>query len=504
VTACNRDPWLAGLLVGVLFASTLSLPALRYDGDVNAWEMEAESLVHRGQLAVRAGVAESLPPSAPYFVFNPESGHWYSKYGIGNTFIYAIPLAFERYGLGVTDIAGPETIFGKTAGPYDVTRRLALFNVFNLLLTLWLAGTLYRLARLYTEHPATAVAFALACLYCTYLWNYTRAHSSQIYQVLFFSLAMLHLVRFARGATKRNLLWCILPLVTLCSVKLVFLPLLGVTTFAILLIGWQPNESPISRATENLRNHLGIYAAQAIVPIVVLVVALLLVNEVKFGSAFKFGYEREPNLFAGNLSQSIPAYLFRPRFSIFVHFPLLAVALFGIRRFWQRRAFEIAVPWACFLTMFFIYAKYTYWMGEASYGPRYLLFALPVLSLPVVGQLDALRSSAPSWRRTATALALTLFLGAWVYAQVLANRLEFHAFFRLRTLFLSLERSDPELVAYLRDANTVSFNRAFLNFRDGGEPPFPLAHLETKLNPERYRKLEAAVNAQLGSNHLLF
>jgi len=50
----KRDPWLWGLLGSVLAVGILSMPALRYDGDVNAWEMEAESLVYQGRIAVRA------------------------------------------------------------------------------------------------------------------------------------------------------------------------------------------------------------------------------------------------------------------------------------------------------------------------------------------------------------------------------------------------------------------------------------------------------------------
>ena len=52
------DPPLKRILGIVIAIGMLSLPALRYDGDVNAWEMEAESLVHRGQLSVRASVAD--------------------------------------------------------------------------------------------------------------------------------------------------------------------------------------------------------------------------------------------------------------------------------------------------------------------------------------------------------------------------------------------------------------------------------------------------------------
>ncbi|MCP5044859.1 MAG: hypothetical protein GY944_27845 [bacterium] len=504
MTSAARDPWLWGLLATVLVTSGLSLPALRYDGDANAWEMEAESLVHRGRLAVRASVAESLPPSAPYFVFNRNTGRWHSKYGIGNTVIYALPLAFERYVLGITDLDPPGTIFGKTSGPYATTRRLILFNTFNLLLTLWLASALYRLARLYTPHCATAVFFALACLYATYLWNYTRAHSSQIYQVLFFSLAMLHLVRFARHAQPRNLLCATLCLVSLCAVKLVFLPLLAVTALGVVLIGWTVRENPLAHISQNLRANLPTYLAYACIPIATLLAVLLWVNDVKFGSALNLGYERETNLFSGSLLASIPAYLFRPRFSIFIHFPLMVVALFGLRDFWRRHAWEVAVPWACFLTMFLLYANYTYWMGEASYGPRYLLFGLPVIALPAVAVLDALRGAVGSWPRRTAAVALLLLLATSAYAQVLVNRLEFHTFFRLRTQFLSAQRNDPELVAYLRDENTALFNRDLIRFRDGGEPPFALTHLASELDPERYRNLEDAVRAHLASNHLFF
>ena len=133
--ARERDPWLFALLALVAAIGFLSMPAVRYDGDVNAWEMEAESLVYQGRLVVRASVAESVEASAPYFVFNADTGNWHSKYGIGNTFIYALPLAFERFVLGQSELSAPSNIFGETSGPYHITRRLLLLNGFNLLLS---------------------------------------------------------------------------------------------------------------------------------------------------------------------------------------------------------------------------------------------------------------------------------------------------------------------------------------------------------------------------------
>lgn len=505
-----RDPWLWGLLGLVFATSFISMPALRYDGDVNAWEMEAESLVHRGELAVRPSVAESVPPGAPYFVFNRETGHWYSKYGIGNTLIYALPLAFERFVLGDTTLDPPNEIFGRSAGPYSITRRLMLFNAFNLMLTGLLALVLYRLARLYTTNGATALLYVLACLYSTYLWNYTRAQSSQLYQVLLFSLSILYLVRFARKSTatspgsSRDLFWCVASISALCLVKPVFLPLIGLLGLALVLIGWEGRSNPLAVAVSNLKKNAWVYLKHGLVPVLAVCAIMLWVNQIKFGSPFKMGYERETHLFGGHLAESIPAFLFAPRYSVLVHFPLLAVGLLGIPSFWKRHRFELLVGWCLFATMFFIYCSYTYWTAEASYGPRYLLFALPVLSLPAVSVVDRLRGAKGALRRGLPCTALAALVLGGAYAQTFVNRLEFHTFFRLRQQFQSTERRDAELWNYLRNTNTVLFNRDFIRYRDQGILPVPMLRLEETLEPERFRNFEASVRAQLASNHYFF
>ena len=503
----GRDAILAVLLGVVFVVSLLSMPAVRYDGDVIAWEMEAESLVYRGTLEVRASVAESLPPSAPYFVFNPDSGKWYSKYGIANTWIYAIPIAAERFIFGGRPPDSPTSIFGKPTGPFEITRRVELFNGFNLLLTLLLATVLYQLANHFTPRRATAAVFVLACLYSTYLWHYSRAQSSQIYQVLLFSAAFLYLVRCVEEARKdakvkpRTLLCCVLSLALLCAVKTVFLPFIAIFGIAIALAGWDGAASPISHFTSNVRNNFTTYVRCGVVPLLILLAVLLWINNLKFGSPTNMGYERETNLFGGSLANSLPAYLFSPRFSIFIHFPMLAIALLGMRGFWKRHRFEFVVAWALFLTMFFIYANYTYWTGEASYGTRYLLFGLPVVSLPALIVFDRLRTLEPSWLRIIVTASVIAVLLAGSAAQVMVNRLEFHAFFRLRHQFRLTDDRDPELWNYLRSTNTATFNREFIEYGNGGAEPLPMQRVKRVASAERYANLEAAVRAHLSSNH---
>jgi hypothetical protein len=515
-TAAGRpyDPWLWGLLGLVFSVGLLSMPAVRYDGDVNAWEMEAESLIYEGRLAVRPSVAENISGQAPYFVFNATTGNWYSKYGIGNTLIYAIPLAFERFFLGQSGRTKPTDVFGESAGPYEIKRRLLLLNGFNIVLGVLLALVLYRLARFYTDRGLTGVLFVLACMYATYLWNYTRAQSSQIYQVLLFSMALLFFLRHVRGSNRHtseaslkarshshDLLWSVLSLSALCLVKLVFAPLIGILVVAVALIGRNRPTHLVRHLAIDLRSNARTYLLYAAVPLLALCTVIVWVNDLKFGAPLKMGYERETNLFGASLLESVPAYLFAARYSIFVHFPPLVVALFGMPRMWKRHRAESLLVWALFFTMFLIYSSYTYWKAEASYGPRYLLFALPALSLPAVFVLDGLFDAKNSIRHTGAGMALaTLMLGS-LYAQTLVNRLEFHTFFRLRQQFQLANRNDPELGKYLRDTNTAVFNRDFLRYRDEGIIPVPMGRVKSSLSAARYRELEQSVAAHLKSNH---
>ena len=516
MTEAERGPdralWI--LLCGVLIVNFLAMPALRYDGDAIAWEMEAESLAYRGNLAVRPGIPAHLPPGAPYFAFNPETGYWYSKYGIGNTLIYALPLLFERVVLSGRPTTGSSGIFGESGGAaFRITRRVELFNAFNLLLSLLLAFVLYRLSSLFTAAGWVRLVYVASCFYTTYLWNYLRAHSSQIYQCLFFSIALLFLFRFMRRAREsapgqalpiaesRDVLWSLLALVALCLVKLAYLPLLGVFGIAILLAQKAPAENAFVAMMGSLARNRRLYLSYALPPALLLIAVLLAVNDLKFGSPLKMGYERDTNLFGGDLSESIPGYLIHPRYSIFIHFPVLIVALFGFPSFWRSRRFELLVVLAAFLMMFAINANYVFWMGEAAVGPRYLLFALPALSLPMIPVLERIPGAGPNRARAGIAIGVILLLGASVVAQLRINALEFHSFFRLRTYFLSDPAVDPELFAYFRDINTAQFNAELMRYGETGVLPPYLRDARERMSPDRFERLEERVRAHLMRNY---
>jgi hypothetical protein len=513
----SHDRALPALLVGVLAIGVLTMPALRYDGDASAWEMEAESLVERGSLSVSPAIAELVDAGAPYFVFNPATGNWHSKYGIGNTLVYAIPLLFEHFVLRVAEPTPSHGIFGKQgAGVYRNDRRLLLLNGFNILLSLLLALALYRLASLYTEVAAFRVGFVLICFYSTYLWNYLRAQSSQIYQCLFFTAALLFLLRFERRISNRtseaplslgesrDLLWSMLALTALCLVKTVYLPLLGIFALAAVMAGWQSGRPVIRQGVPALTKNLRVFCVHALLPIACMVAILLGSNDLKFGGPFVFGYGREASLWGADLGESVPGYLFHPRYSVFVHFPLLVIALFGLGTYWRRHRFDLVVVWSCFLTMFAINSSYTFWKGEACVGPRYLLFALPALSISAIYAFEWIADRRRWLEKTVPTIVIAGVLSASMLAQLQINALEFHTFFRWRLLFESNAQTDPEVFEYFRNTRTARVNAEFIDYGRGGAAPLPVQRLEARLRRHEFQRIDELARAHLDNGNYYF
>ena len=132
-----------------------------------------------------------------------------------------------------------------------------------------------------------------------------------------------------------------------------------------------------------------------------------------YGGAVTAGFWRE-NVLVGLWGQFLS-----PGKSVFLYSPPLVLALFGIRRFVTRRP---SVALAIALTVgpvVLLYSRYVFWSGDWAWGPRYLVFALPALLLPVAELLGA--DLSPSRRRRPMFAGLVAVGLAGVTVQVLGN-----------------------------------------------------------------------------------
>ncbi len=390
----------ATLLVG-------TMPAEIYPGDAFAFREEARNMLLHRSLDVGGGVQM---PSAPgqYFVKNPVDGLYYSKYGVVNGLMSLPPLAAEWLLSGKVP-----TLVG--------THRLLLLNLYNVVLSLLIAACLLDIVAEYVQRPAVRLLFVLSCLFATFLWNYLRAQSGEIFQVLFFAGFFRSHQRLIKQPDSLRLL--LLPWLWIAALTLTRLSYgLLVPLYAIALLTWLRTEQT-SPARRLLRIAFPVAAIAALV---------MVLNIIKFGSAFHGGYDvwhpdwHRPASLAGVLG-----FLVDPQRSIFVHFPVLLPAVVGWPGFLRRYRGDALLLLVIFVAFLFALGSLPSWRGEWSYGPRYLCFLLPLLSLPAATWFDDLFAAGPQWiRRTTVAVVAPLFL--WSCAlQWGVNMLEFFAYYRL-------------------------------------------------------------------------
>jgi hypothetical protein len=181
---------------------------------------------------------------------------------------------------------------------------------------------------------------------------------------------------------------------------------------------------------------------------------LLAVNAYKFGSPFDNGYTqwaRQTRLFDGRLLEGVTGFLFDGQKSVFINFPILIFALPGVPWFFKKHRKDLLFFLALGGASLVMHSKFLEWGGAWCYGPRYLLPVLPLLSLPLVGTLQAMRSHAA---RPACWIA-SLFMGGILFYSLIwqcrVNALPFCVVFQVEGEFRAFGRLRPEDEKLLSD-----------------------------------------------------
>jgi hypothetical protein len=137
---------------------------------------------------------------------------------------------------------------------------------------------------------------------------------------------------------------------------------------------------------------------------------------------------------------------------------------------------------ALFLPLLLFISKLPVWSGEFTYGPRYLLFALPVLSLPAVLLANHVIERLPAWRARAWTVAALVVLAYSAYLQVQVNRLGFWMYYEARW---ALENAYTDTAAeYFRDHHVGIVCADLLEHRDNLRALPYFAEFRQKVGPQ--------------------
>ena len=329
------------------------------------------------------------PPGKGRFRVRGKDGRWYLPFSLGAALSHAPGNALA------TLVLQPQH---NDLG-WAITHRVSS--------TLWGAATVTLLLLFLLQlgaPPGQAFAASLAMGLCTQLWVYAHSDFSECFQAFCVLFGVWTLWRAADSPTRGRALLVGLAAGLLVVAKMVYLPILA---FGGLWLCWRLRDR---------RPDLARACAWALLPFAPLAAAELAWNWIRSGhllqTARRFDHFTGP--LDGDLLVGLFGLLASPGKSVFLFSPLLVLVLFGVRDFWRRdRGLAVLVSGVVGLFVL-IHAKYIFWHGAWSFGPRFLTAVVPVacLAIPVAAFTFARRLRA-------AALVLVLVLGAGV--QVVGN-----------------------------------------------------------------------------------
>lgn len=505
------------LCLAVIFVQFLSMPRQIYVGDAESIRNATINLLTTGKISVSAKLATSFQTArGQYYFENEQTGLWYPKFGILNTFLYAPPLFIEK------QISG-ELLPLEQLDRMAYARRCLLLNAYNGLLTLMLAVLLFRTAALYLQRPWMNALFVMSILFGTFTWNYLRAQTVEIFQVVFFCGCYYHLICYRRmcmvrgktddgvlqdcrssGTTIAHLCLTLFFAALLSLEKLAFCPLTAVVALWLLMSDCDLSGTNsrwmclLSKFRTPARSHLIIIVAAVAVTSAI----VLMTNWYRFGSPFSSGYgqwQAEKNFLSGNAALGIWGFMVDPQKSVFLYFPHLLFAFLAFPSFLRKHAWEGSFILFVALSYLLLNSQFVNWRGDWAFGPRYLLFVLPILSLPMLKYFDRTDEQRHTPHRVVRFCLLTACF--WIFMmQYSVHRLESFAPFRAEATLVGFD--NQEVNAYFRKPHWI-ISRDLCAFARGRGSFPPLEQLNGRISPTDYQLLSAELKKLARGNFYL-
>lgn len=422
------------VVIVVVACAILTMPGQLYFGDNHGIRLAATNLYLRGDFGIAFSRRDELFPyltnPGQFFIENDERGQFFSRWGELNTVVFALPEVLRRpTQLGISD----EIV------PYA--------NALNILFIVVAASYLMALSLGFGASQGATLVFILCVFFGTFEWVYLRAQTYEVMHLAFFLGYFYHMSRFFAARGYRHLFCALVYLLGLVLSK---------STFFILFISslWVLAVADRKKFTRAL-----------VVVGAVLVLALAVHLSVLYWKTGVWQLSSEgaamldtPDVFSyRNIGSRLNDYLISRNGSLLMLFIPLVLAI----PFWPAYWREQPLPARLLLNIFFITTAMLllfYSKGETCYGPRYFVFILPLMALPLV--------RAWSVRSVTARLALVLC----VASSLLWFRWHYH--FNSRPTFVYYQLNDwaksqgAKEAAYLADRNqaqvATEFNR-YLN-----------------------------------------
>lgn len=362
----------------------LASGAHTYSNDEESMFFVTAAMARRGEFDVPP--VSDAPVAAPMRGLN---GMPYASYGILPSAV-ALPLYFVGSALTV--------VFPRFYGGYIVRFPITLF--LNPIFTALTAMLLFQSAGLLGYRFRIALLTVLCYGFGTIAWVYAKTYFSEPLGTMLAVTAFVLLLRFHREPRLNFLFASGLVLGLAVTTKTTALVNLPVFILYLLYLSYQ------RRAEFNWRSLLLplLVWGSGIAGMIAIVGAY---NYVRFGDPLQTGYSGGLALFSNPLWVGLYGLVLSPGKSLFLFSPVLLLSIPAFWLFARRHAAEAAVCAGLTMVYLVVYGLYLFWHGDSSWGPRYMVFVMPFLVLPLAALLDWVAQPAHArWRAAVAALAV--------------------------------------------------------------------------------------------------
>jgi hypothetical protein len=362
-------------------------------GDANVQYMVAESLVDHGGIDIRKPWPDDDPP---------RDGKFYSTYPL-------LPSLTQLPGLAIlgaaTAVSPPSRGLAK-----PLTTHLAC-SVFGAL-TCVLFFLLCRQRKLSTQTASIATA---VLAFATTTWVYSHYSYSEIAQAAWFTGFVLYLLRTAEASTAKNARWLGLFAGLLFGFKYIY---------AATIVGGFGYLAWTLRSQRAVLVRLIVPVAIVAVPFVIMA---MIYNYLTYGSPVSTGYNAYFDKYWGeNPMSALWGMFLSPGKSVFLYSPPLILGLYALPRLVREHRSLCWIVLATAGPVIAIYSRYKL-IGDYAWGPRFVVFAVPVLTFSFAVVLEAWRGAWTRWRR----FVIATVIAGGVAVQLLGNALYWDHFIRI-------------------------------------------------------------------------
>jgi hypothetical protein len=354
--------WCAAIFVAVFACSMLGSSREPAWGDAHPmWEL-ADRIVQHGALDIKTRWPEDIPPG--------RDGKTYGIAAIGCALVHVPGVAIAALGHRIAPSQDGLVRPIATHLAPSALGGLAAVLFFLLLIDLGIGRR-------------TAGACTAILAFATTTWVYAHYPYADILQLACFLGLFRAAIRTSADPSRREALWLGAWAGMLVNTKYVFaLSVVG----AAVLVAWT-----LRTRRDDLKRVAG-WACVTGAPFMIIALAY---NWIRWGSPFSTGYG--PYLgayFGGSIVDGAWGMLASPNKSALLYSPPLVLALIGMPAAFRavpRLALALVVM---VVPTLLVYCTYRSWSGDYAWGPRYFVWAVPPLLVPIAWFVD--RTAPPS------------------------------------------------------------------------------------------------------------